>query len=151
LGNVSGLFNLLFFVLLLTYLCAIFAAQLVRGDLPEFTEDGDINPNSFYTVWYSFLGMYQVFSSEGWTSILYEVQAEQREFGVGWISAIFFIGWFILANFIVLNMFIAVIQENFDVSEDEKRMYQVKAFLQRKEIGVQKYILSLTEGRWDCC
>ena len=34
---------------------------------------------------------------------------------------------------IVLNMFIAVIQENFDVSEDEKRLQQVKAFLQKKE------------------
>ena len=29
-------------------------------------------------------------------------------------------------------MFIAVIQENFDVTEDEKRMYQVKSFLQNK-------------------
>lgn len=137
LGNVSGLFNLLLFVLLLTYLCAIFAAQLVRGELPEFI-DGEANPNSFYTIWYAFLGMYQIFSSEGWTAILYDTQSAQAGLGVGWISATFFIGWFILANFIVLNMFIAVIQENFDVSEDEKRMYQVKAFLQRKEIGVQK-------------
>lgn len=32
-------------------------------------------------------------------------------------------------------MFIAVIQENFDVSEDEKRVQQVRAFLQRKELG----------------
>jgi hypothetical protein len=32
-------------------------------------------------------------------------------------------------------MFIAVIQENFDVSEDEKRLQQVKAFLQNKEQG----------------
>jgi hypothetical protein len=32
-------------------------------------------------------------------------------------------------------MFIAVIQENFDVSEDEKRLQQVKMFLQRKDIG----------------
>lgn len=30
-------------------------------------------------------------------------------------------------------MFIAVIQENFDVSEDEKRLQQVKAFLEQKE------------------
>lgn len=36
---------------------------------------------------------------------------------------------------IVLNMFIAVIQENFDVSEDEKRLKQVEAFLQHKELG----------------
>ncbi len=32
-------------------------------------------------------------------------------------------------------MFIAVIQESFDVSEDEKRLQQVKAFLQKKEVG----------------
>ena len=33
-------------------------------------------------------------------------------------------------------MFIAVIQENFDVSEDEKRLQQVKAFLEQKEQGL---------------
>lgn len=32
-------------------------------------------------------------------------------------------------------MFIAVIQENFDVSEDEKRIKQVEAFLQQRELG----------------
>ena len=32
-------------------------------------------------------------------------------------------------------MFIAVIQENFDITEDEKRVQQVKAFLQRKDLG----------------
>lgn len=137
LGNVSGILNLLFFVILLTFLCAIFAVQLVRGDLPEF-DDGDVNPNSFFTIWYAFLGMYQIFSSEGWTDILYSAQESQKEYKVGWISAIFFIGWFILANFVVLNMFIAVIQENFDVSEDEKRTQQVKAFLERKDIGASR-------------
>ena len=52
-----------------------------------------------------------------------------------WIGATFFVLWFILANFIVLNMFIAVIQENFDVTEDEKRLEQVKAFLHQKELS----------------
>ena len=32
-------------------------------------------------------------------------------------------------------MFIAVIQENFDVSEDEKRLQQVKAFLSQRDLG----------------
>lgn len=52
-----------------------------------------------------------------------------------WIGATFFVLWFILANFIVLNMFIAVIQENFDVTEDQKRLEQVKAFLHQKELS----------------
>jgi hypothetical protein len=41
-------------------------------------------------------------------------------------------------------MFIAVIQENFDVSEDEKRLQQVKAFLQKKEQGVNASYGSVT-------
>jgi hypothetical protein len=44
----------------------------------------------------------------------------------------FFTDFFFGGIVIVLNMFIAVIQENFDVTEDEKRMHQVKAFLQSK-------------------
>jgi len=38
-------------------------------------------------------------------------------------------------------MFIAVIQESFDVSEDEKRMHQVKSFLSRKELGPSSNLL----------
>ncbi|TGZ76287.1 hypothetical protein EX30DRAFT_399378 [Ascodesmis nigricans] len=131
LGNVSGLSNLLLFVILLTFLCAIFAVQLVRGDIPaEF--EGETLPITFHTMYNSFLGMYQIFSSEDWTAVLYITTQVQAPYGVGWISAMFFIGWFILGNFIILNMFIAVIQENFDVSEDQKRLYQVKTFLQNK-------------------
>jgi hypothetical protein len=78
--------------------------------------------------------MYQVLSSENWTILMYNVTHDVG-WDTAWIGAAFFILWFILANFIVLNMFIAVIQESFDVTEDEKRLQQVKAFLQRKELG----------------
>jgi len=97
LGNVSGLSNLLFFVVLLTFLCALFAVQIVRGDIPaEF--EGSTTPVSFHTIWNAFLGMYQIFSSENWTSLLYMATQVQAPFGVGWISAMFFVGWFILGN-----------------------------------------------------
>ena len=66
---------------------------------------------------------------------MYNATQYEQPWKTSWIAAIFFILWFILANFIVLNMFIAVIQESFDVTEDEKRLEQVKAFLQRKELG----------------
>lgn len=122
-------------MVLITYLCAIFAVQLVRGDIPEEI-DGEPVRITFFTMYNAFLGMYQVFSSENWTDVLYNATMVQSPYNIGWISAMFFVGWFILSNFVILNMFIAVIQENFDVSEDEKRMYQVKAFLQRRDLGV---------------
>ncbi|KAL8704743.1 MAG: hypothetical protein Q9201_002127 [Fulgogasparrea decipioides] len=130
-GNVSGLLNLIVFVFLVTFLVAIFAVQIFRGELPP-TEDIHI---TFENIYNSFIGMYQVLSSENWTSLMYSATSAEDQWHAAWISATFFILWFILANFIVLNMFIAVIQENFDVTEDEKRLYQVRAFLQQNEVG----------------
>lgn len=135
LRHVSGVLNLILFVFLLTFLASIFATQLFRGQLPEFDSFGNYLQVTFASIFNSFLGMYQVMSSENWTDVLYDVTRFTKYYHTAWIGAIFFIIWFILANFVVLNMFIAVIQENFDVSEDQKRLQQVKMFLQRKEMG----------------
>ena len=129
--NASGLFNLIVFVFLITYLAAIFATQLFRGEVSE----GDSVTTSFSDIYISFLGMYQILSSENWTSILFNATSETTKYKTAWISATFLILWFVVANFIVLNMFIAVIQESFDVSEDEKRLYQVRAFLEQKQLS----------------
>ncbi|KAM0563811.1 hypothetical protein ACHAPJ_000017 [Fusarium lateritium] len=143
LGNAAGIGNLMFFVFLMTFLVAIFAAQLFRGEIPKY-EDGDLNRISFFTIYNSFLGMYQVLTSENWTDILYTVTSYTRHKNTSWIGAILLIGWFIVAFFILVNMFIAVIQENFDVSEDEKRLQQVKAFLQRRDLGHSSSNLALS-------
>ncbi|KAI0404915.1 ion transporter [Xylaria palmicola] len=135
LGNATGIGNLIIFVFLITFIMAIFAVQLFRGEIPLHDDDGELILVSFYNIFNSFLGMYQILSSENWTTILYDVTLYTKPYNTGWYGAIFLIAWFILSFFILVNMFIAVIQENFDVSEDEKRLEQVKAFLQRKELG----------------
>lgn len=133
--NTVGLLNLIIFVFLITFLAAIFATQLFRGRIPPNDPSGNNIAITFSDIYNSFLGMYQILSSENWTTILYDATTYTEPFGTAWISAAFFILWFIVANFIVLNMFIAVIQESFDVSEDEKRLHQVKAFLEQKHAG----------------
>ncbi|PNY29300.1 Calcium-channel protein cch1 [Tolypocladium capitatum] len=135
LGNAAGIANLMLFVFLTTFLVAILAAQLFRGEIPIHDDSGKLHRISFFTIFNSFLGMYQILSSENWTDILYTVTSYTTALKTAWIGTIFLIGWFTLSFFILVNMFIAVIQENFDVSEDEKRLEQVKAFLQRKELG----------------
>lgn len=143
LGNAAGIANLMMFVFLMTFLMAILAAQLLRGEIPLY-EEGELNPISFYTIYNSFLGMYQILTSENWTGILYSVTSYTTDLRTSWIGAAFLIGWFIVAFFILINMFIAVIQENFDVSEDEKRLEQVKAFLQKKELSNSSSNLALS-------
>jgi hypothetical protein len=133
--NVVGLLNLIFFLFLMTFLASIFATQLFRSQIPPEDSDGNAISITFADIYNSFLGMYQILSSENWTDILYNAQTYTVSFNTAWISAAFIILWFIVANFIILNMFIAVIQESFDVSEDEKRMQQVRAFLEQKHLG----------------
>lgn len=134
-SNIIGLLNLIVFVFLITFLTAILAAQLFRGDIPRDDAGGQSIHITFFDIYNSFLGMYQVLSSENWTSLMYNATQFDFHWHTSWLAAVFFIMWFILANFIVLNMFIAVIQESFDVSEDEKRLQQVKAFLQQRELS----------------
>jgi len=112
---------------------------MFRGTVPLQDWQGNNIRTTFQTIWNSFLGMYQIFSSENWTDVMYHVTEYTVNYNTAWMGAAFFILWFILADFIVLNMFIAVIQESFDVSEDEKRMQQVKAFLEQKEAGVSAH------------
>lgn len=134
-GNAVGLLNLIVFVFLFTFLAAILASQMFRGDIPPADASGSSVQIQFYDIWNSFIGMYIIFSSENWTSILYNITQFDVRWDTAWLGAIFCILWFIMANLIVLNMFIAVIQESFDVSEDEKRLQQMKAFLKQKEMA----------------
>jgi hypothetical protein len=95
--NAGGLLNLILFVFLLTFLASIFASQLFRGEIPE-EDNGETIRIPFFDIYNSFLGMYQIFSSENWTTILYDVTNYQKPFGIAWIGASFCILWFIFAN-----------------------------------------------------
>src|ERR1700744_5491678 len=106
LRNVYGLLNLILFVFLFTFLAAILAAQLFRGTLPLQDSYQNYIRTNFNSLWNSFLGMYQIFSSENWTDIMYHVTNYDMVYNTAWVGAAFFIIWFILSSFITLNMFI---------------------------------------------
>ncbi|KAG8724518.1 calcium channel protein, partial [Ceratobasidium sp. 395] len=124
-GNMTGIANMVLFLLLTNYIAALVAVQLLRGDMPE---GADMN---YAQISLSFLGMYQIFSSENWTDILYNAAASEVQYKQAIIVAIFLCGWFLFANFILLQMFIAVIRENFEVAEEQKRQEQDAAYKRR--------------------
>lgn len=145
-GNMYGLGNMTLFLLMVNYLAALVAVQLLRGD---YSADEAIN---FGEIYNAFLGVYQVFSSEDWQSILYGATSVEGGLGQTVIVAIFFAGWLLFSNcaymsqdslfsssdnddvstlsttVIMLQMFIAVINENFDVAEEAKRGKQASNY-----------------------
>ena len=108
----TGLANMVLFLLLTNFIAALVAVQLLRGDLPE---DTDMN---YAQLTLGFLGMYQVrflpsfgdievsklicgvqiFSSENWTDILYNATASEVQYKQAVIVAAFLCGWFLFAN-----------------------------------------------------
>ncbi|KAI0031009.1 Ion transport protein-domain-containing protein [Vararia minispora EC-137] len=127
-GNMYGLANMTLFLLLINYISALVATQMLRGDL---SSGKAMNFGQIYT---SFLAIYQaVFSSENWTTVLYDTGSAEAPLGQTALTVLFFVAWFFLANFIVLQMFIAVINENFKVAEESKRSQQADFYLQMQQ------------------
>ncbi|OCF54943.1 high-affinity cell membrane calcium channel [Kwoniella mangroviensis CBS 10435] len=125
-GSFAGLLNMVVFLFLMIFLSALMALQLFRGDI-----EGD--PIDFSQTFNAFLGMYQISSSENWTDVLYNVMGSEGQFAQNWLSAIFLCGWMLFSFFILVQLFIAVINENFAVAEEQKRKQQVEAFIRRAE------------------
>ncbi|TDL23428.1 hypothetical protein BD410DRAFT_897507 [Rickenella mellea] len=126
-GNMYGLVNMSLFLILANYVAALVAIQLLRGDL---TSDVTMN---FGQIYNSFLAMYQVFSSENWTTVLYNAAQAEVALGQAALTALFISGWFLFANFIILQLFIAVINENFDVAEEHKKGQQATHYWARQQ------------------
>ncbi|EST08271.2 Ion transport domain protein [Kalmanozyma brasiliensis GHG001] len=131
-GSLNKMLNMVLFLLLMVGLASLIATQLFRGDIPQ-ESDGEWTQMTFKHSFNSFLAMYQIFTSENWTNVLFSAASNEVEFKQAAIAAIFLSGWFLFANFIVLQMFIAVINENFGVAEHEKRQQQLEQYLRRNE------------------
>jgi len=91
-ANMRGLANMVLFLLIVNYLAALFVAQILRGDMQS-----DLAMN-FGEIFTSFLAIYQVFSSENWTSVLYSSAVAEVPLGQAIIVVLFFVGWFFFAN-----------------------------------------------------
>ena len=86
-----GLANMALFLIIVNYIAALAAVQLLRGDFVSAQVD-------FGQVWNSFLAMYQVFSSENWPTVLYAAATTEIPFGQAVVALIFISAWFLFAN-----------------------------------------------------
>lgn len=120
--------SLTVFYYLVTFLTSLLACVLLRGIIPMNGDDG-VNFFAFQSLSNAFIGLYVVSTTENWTELMYiAIESADTNFSRACIAA-FFIGWFILSNYVVLNIFIAIISENLDISPDGKRREQIKAFI----------------------
>lgn len=114
--------NLLVFMTISYIIVAIFMMQLMSRKIPE-----EASRNNFDCFGQSLLTLFVVMSGEDWNSVMY---ATWEASTMGGICVLL---WFFFSNFILLNMFAAIILENFALSHLEKIQLQVMVYMNDKE------------------
>lgn len=115
-----GVMDVVVFLVLFQVVHSIIAMQLFGG---AHLHSVDNTPRwNFDTFGRSFLTLLQVITGDQWSSIAYDaVDAENPH----WFMVPFLIVIFIIGQYVLLNLFIAVILENFSISEEEAYQLQL--------------------------
>ena len=87
-----GLVNMTLFLLLITFFVALFAIQLIQGDMDEKA------PSNFGQLFNSFLAVYQILSGEAWTAVLYDATGAELKLGQAVVVCIFLCCWLLFSN-----------------------------------------------------
>ena len=86
----------------------------------------------FSQFWGSLSGIFQVIIGDGWDNValntMYIIENSSNTFNVI-LFAIFIAIFYVFAHFIIINILVGVILQNFALSEPEKRIRQLKQFL----------------------
>ncbi|ORX58316.1 hypothetical protein DM01DRAFT_1372373 [Hesseltinella vesiculosa] len=130
-GDGQGVLNLTVFTVMVLLLLTSVSMQVFGGDFGYRDAEDEFDPGMRFDSFYqSFLSIYQIMTGENWTDILYDSMHSQSYFNVTY-AAIYMVFLYFTVHYMVLNMFIAVIMENFDLEEDEIREIQVKRYVRQ--------------------
>ncbi|KAG0222605.1 calcium channel protein, partial [Mortierella sp. GBA43] len=139
-GRWQSMLGLLFFIAMFLVVAAVMAGLLFREIV---SQDNSMNFSDFYV---SYLGMYQIFSGENWTDILYNVMEVNMPWHQIFVGTVFVIAFYSFANFVLLNMIVAIISDNFGRESDvEKHNEQIKGYAATRLLHDEKERLLVSD------
>lgn len=99
-------------LLLFIVVYSLLGMQIYAGNL-KFVRQ---SRSSFENFYWAFISIFQVLTIENWQNLLYDTMNSSA--GPG--SAMFLVSWVFLGNFILLNLFLAILLDGFTYEEDEE-------------------------------
>ncbi|CAG9314126.1 unnamed protein product [Blepharisma stoltei] len=110
--NIMNFFYLIIFLSLFILIFTIVGLQLYSGKL-NFTEaHNQYNWNNFY---FSFLTTFQIMTEENWNNEVYLTMRSTY----GYVGALFPSIWIMVGNYILLNIFLALVLDIFSTEEED--------------------------------
>lgn len=118
--SISSFIYLALLLLLFIFIYALMGMQLFGGQFKGW--DDEIPRQNFDTFPIAFLTVFQILTMENWQSICFTTMSQS-----GWIAAIYLISWIFIGNFVLLNLFLAILLDSFiEEDEEEKKEQQEK-------------------------
>ena len=122
----SSLLNVAFFITVWLVIFAVMGIHLYGFDTDTFEVDG-LPRTNFHSFGTAFLTCYILLTGEDWSPLMLKyVKAYD------WGAATFFVAVIIMTKFVLINMFVAVILENFTTPDDEKVAIQKRKYEEDK-------------------
>ena len=128
----SKFINLALLLLLFILIFALLGMQLFSG---RFDFEEGVPRSNFDSFHWAFVTIFQVLSMENWQDVLYSAMRSSA----GPFSSLFLIVWVFFGNFVLLNLFLAILLDSFNnVDEEDEENTSVDTsttqFTQKKSI-----------------
>lgn len=130
LGNYMIIAYLTIFYFATVFLASLIAAKIFQGGLP-YLYNGEAAEVSFFDLSNSFMGMYQIATTENWSDVMFYATSNIEDVFSAACAAAFFCLWLFFSYFIITNMFVAVMTDNIVSRVNNHRQLQVEWFVRR--------------------
>ncbi|KAF9327881.1 calcium channel protein [Podila minutissima] len=128
-GSATGMMNLLLITFMFLLVCAPIPMMLFGGDM----ESEDAQPINFDDLGQSFIALFVILTGENWVEVMYEgLDAHPARYKQIY-GAIFFVVYYCASHYVLLNLFIAIVLEHFELDDDEKYRKQLEIYFERHQ------------------
>jgi hypothetical protein len=126
---------------LFIFMYAILGMQLFGG---KFNFDEGVPRQNFDSLTWAFISVFQMLTEEGWDAIMYNGMR-----ATSWYSCIYFVSWMILGVYVLLNMFLAIVLQNFEKDESRRRAQRSQVRIGNKSARSLESVLPETPEQPD--
>ncbi|KAF9193354.1 calcium channel protein [Haplosporangium sp. Z 767] len=128
-GSATGMMNLLLITFMFLLVCAPIPMILFGGDM--ISEEAQ--PVNFDDLGQSFISLFVILTGENWVNIMYEGLDSHHERYKQVYGVFFFVIYYCASHYILLNLFIAIVLEHFELDEDEKYKKQLEMYFEKHQ------------------
>ena len=100
-------------LILFVFIYALLGIQIYQGKY-DFGPDEELPSGNFEEFGIAFVTVFTVLTMENWTEVMYSsMRSAKGSVFLKSLTAIYYVSWIFIGNFILLNLFLAILIDSF--------------------------------------